>query len=103
MIILDSNCLGHIAKHSMSDELSHEDRKTGVIFGFLRGLLTIVRALKDDNVVFMWDSSRSIRKVTFSEYKSNRKPKSVEEAIQSREAAIQFYNIRTSVLPGWDS
>jgi len=72
MIVIDANNLCYIAYHS-TGELSWEDMKTGVIFGFLRNILSIAIALKSNKLVFCWDSKRSLRrKVLYSGYKSDR-------------------------------
>ena len=70
-IILDCNFLCHRAKHSMGG-LSHGDSATGVIYGFLKGLISYQEMFDTSNFVFCLDSKSSKRKEVYPEYKANR-------------------------------
>ena len=52
--------------------LSHGEKRVGVIFGFLQILFRIANRLETNDFVFCWDSDRSFRKLRFKEYKESR-------------------------------
>ena len=99
-IILDSNNLCHMMKHTMSD-LSFDEKRTGIIFGFLRQVLSLSKKFNTNNFIFVWDSSSSIRKEVYSEYKGNRKKenKTKEEAEDDIISFKQFSMLREEILP----
>lgn len=100
-IVLDCNCLCHISKHAMGD-LAYNFQDTGVIFGFLKHLLTLSKIFPTPNFVFVWDSpSGYLRSKIYPEYKGNRKiedkePRQKEFDDKSYE---QFGLLRTNILP----
>lgn len=100
IIIVDSNSVCHRAKHSMGD-LSWEDKKVGVIFGFVYQILVLAKKFESNRFVFAWDSSgHSVRRSVFPEYKSGRrKEKTPEEKELDDIAYDQFNIVRNVVLP----
>ena len=98
-LLIDSNALCHMAKHSMKD-LSFEESKTGIIFGFLRQLLKLSQLYPKSDFIFCWDSKTSLRKKIYPEYKANRKKEKTEEEKEVDNIAYgQFELIKTYVLP----
>lgn len=102
-VIIDGNNMAYIAKHAMRG-LSYEDRDTGVIFGFLGALLTLHKRFDyDARFLFAWDSSRSLRREIFPEYKMRRRAtrdaKSEEEREYDASARRQMTLLRKYVLP----
>ena len=73
-IIIDGNNLCHIVNHK-TGHLSDDDRPTGVVFGFMIKLLNMCRVMKTNEFIFCWDSQKSLRKLIYPEYKSNRNNK----------------------------
>jgi DNA polymerase-1 len=98
LILIDANNLSYISFHSVGG-LSYEDMQTGVIFGFLRSVLTIADKLDDNHIVFCWDSKKSFRKIMYPEYKMNRKPSSDEDKERRQIINKQMNILRTEVLP----
>lgn len=99
LLIIDSNCLCHIAKHAM-DGLSYHEMQTGVIFGFLRQVLSAARLFKTDRFAFCWDSRKSYRKQIYPEYKAKRYLNlTPEEERLNTIAFSQFSVLRQEVLP----
>lgn len=94
-IIVDSNGLAHREAHKLSN-LSYEERKTGVLFGFLREVLKLHRTYETSKFIFCWDSplSSSKRKEEYPKYKENRKGSKLEAEIYE-----QFDLLRTEILP----
>jgi len=76
--------------------LSYKNKPIGVIFGFLNQLFSIGEALHPDNVVFCWDSRKSIRRHHYSFYK-NRPQKDSDPDMS--EAFSQFNELREEILP----
>lgn len=98
-LLIDSNAICHMAKHSMGG-LSFEEQQTGVIFGFLRQLLKISQLYPKSQFIFTWDTTSSLRKKVYPEYKNNRrKEKTPEETEFDSMIYAQFDTIRTVVLP----
>lgn len=100
LLVVDSNCLGHISKHAMRG-LSSGDKATGVIFGFLGQLLRLAIRFDTNWFVFAWDSRKSWRKRVYPQYKANRvRPGAILEEIEERILAFkQFVELRQHVLP----
>lgn len=100
LVVIDSNGLGHRVKHAMKG-LSHQDKQTGVIYGFLRYILKYAKLFSSKTFVFAWDSKKSYRADVYCEYKANRIPKklSPEDEWLHKVAISQFHALRKSVLP----
>lgn len=76
-LILDCNYLCHRAFHAMG-QLSHGDVPTGVLFGFLRDMLTLQDDHNTDRVIFCFDGMQSLRRGVYPEYKLKRSTKKRE-------------------------
>jgi 5'-3' exonuclease len=99
VIVVDSNYLCHLAKHSMGN-LSYDEMEVGVIFGFMRQIITLSKAFKSNKFVFIWDSKSSKRKEIFPEYKLNRHYEmSPEDKLINDLAYKQFTVIRKDIIP----
>lgn len=94
-VLIDSNYLCYRAWHT-TGMLSYKDKPVGVIFGFLNQLFTIGQTLQPDNIVFCWDSRKSIRKHHYPFYKN--KPLR-DDALNMSDAFIQFTELRKEILP----
>ncbi|MFH1526277.1 MAG: hypothetical protein ABIG69_06425 [Bacteroidota bacterium] len=100
ILIIDCSNLCYMA-HFTSGGLSYEEKKTGVLFGFLRQVFKLVNDFETHKIVFCWDSRKSYRKKINPSYKSNRKREDLtEEEIQDKN---QFYsqinNLRRKIIP----
>lgn len=98
MILVDATNLGHICFHAMGD-LSYDEEPVGVIYGFLRKVLSMASDLDSTNFVFCWDSRKSLRRKLYPDYKSNRQELSEEEARQRKVMYKQFTALRQDILP----
>lgn len=97
--IVDSNELCYIALHSQN-YLSYEGRPTGVVFGFLRKLLDLVKLFGHTNFIFCFDSSISYRKISYPQYKEKRFDPITEDKMEAYiYGKEQFAIIRKHVLP----
>lgn len=99
-ILIDGNNVCHIVNHSMG-HLSNEERKTGVIFGFMKQLLTLSNKMHTNDFIFCWDSRKSLRKKIYPEYKSNRAKNNgnPEDEQAKQDLFDQISEIRRTILP----
>lgn len=101
-LILDCNYICHAVYHSMPN-LSYGMKDTGVIFGFMKKLISFISHFESSKLIFVWDSKYSIRREVYPEYKKLRKKRhdeaSEEEKRSKRNAHKQFSEIRDYVLP----
>ena len=97
--IVDCNSVCHRVWYTLGD-LSFEEKKVGVLFGFLRQLLTIAKRLKTNKFIFCWDSKSRKRIEICPTYKSNRvKARTEEEEEDITAAYAQFTLLRKEILP----
>ncbi len=101
-IVIDSANLCHRAMYTM-DVLTYETQHIGVIYGFLRQVLTFAKLFKTNKFIFCWDSHRedSLRKQIYPEYKEKRNKKELEpDDLQlSKNGLKQFKIIQKEILP----
>ncbi len=71
-LILDCNYLCHRAKHTTGG-LSYENKPTGVIYGFLKTIISFQEMFDTPYIVFCWDSRTSKREDIYPAYKQQRK------------------------------
>lgn len=100
LLIIDSNYLCHYCAYS-SRSLTYGGQATGVIFSFLKQVLSLAKRFKTDRFAFAWDSRKSIRRISYPAYKQNRvdHQKSLEEREVEAIERQQFQELRTKVLP----
>jgi DNA polymerase-1 len=98
-LILDCNFLCHRAFHALG-ELSHDDESTGVVFGFLRDVLSFQEQFDTKNIIFCWDYGYGIRRHMLPSYKGHRrsKEKTIEEEVQAAKFRRQVRDLRLSYL-----
>jgi DNA polymerase-1 len=99
-IVIDGNNVAHICNHSMG-HLSNDERRTGVIFGFMKQILMLAKKMKTNEFLFTWDSQKSFRKEIYPEYKGNRKnkEKTEQEEFERQSLYDQISEIRRDILP----
>jgi DNA polymerase I len=99
-LILDCHWLCYRAKYSMKD-LSIESIPTGVVYGFLKDLITFSEMFHSTNFIFCWDSKYSKRQEIYPAYKQNRrdKEKTEEEQLYDIEFRKQIKKLRKIYLP----
>lgn len=102
-LIIDCDAVCWAIFHSLPKNLSHNDKGTAIIYGFLSQLLYFQEYHKAPYIVFTFDSKFSIRKTMFPEYKLKRDLKKEEytdeEKEQHKDRQRQFKLLRTRVLP----
>jgi 5'-3' exonuclease len=80
--------------------LSYEEKKVGIIFGFIKQIFKLAEQFNCKDFIFCWDSRQSYRKLIYPEYKSNRhRDLSDEDQVDLQDAYLQFDELREKVLP----
>jgi DNA polymerase-1 len=101
-LLLDCNYLCHRAFHAFK-ELEYKEVATGVLFGFLHDVSSLVSTFDTPRLVFCFDSSRSVRKKVLPSYKSSRKTRHDAEPDEDREKRKELQRqisiIRKQILP----
>jgi len=84
-------------------DMTAEDQQVGVIYGFLRQVLSAAKKLESNKFYFCWDSRKSHRRLMFPDYKKKRAAKKKEMSPEDLSRVIatheQMNKLRTSVLP----
>lgn len=73
-LLLDCNYLAHRAKYVFGD-LSYKGSVTGVVYGFLKEIITLTQRFQTEDLLFCWDSKESKRKEIYLPYKAKRHSK----------------------------
>ena len=99
-LLLDCDYLAHRAKYVFGD-LSDGGSATGVVYGFLKDILTLRERFDTDKFIFCWDSGWSKRAEIYPEYKQNRKKKEFTKEEQEFDNAFrdQINALRFVYLP----
>ncbi len=94
------NNLCHIAHYSMGHLENDDDKRTGVIFGVFKQLLSLFKKFKSNNFILCWDSRLSYRKQIFPEYKAQRKKNITPEQEKERKYLYdQISQLRSEIMP----
>ncbi len=99
-LLIDVHGLGHRCYHAMG-ELKLQDTATGVVFGFLKSILSLGMLYDTNDFVFCWDNKGSKRKEFFPDYKSGRKKvvKTDEEIAAEKIFYKQLDDLGERILP----
>jgi len=99
-LILDCNYLAHRAKYVFGD-LSHKGSATGVVYGFLKDILNLMKRFDTQSLVFCWDSKERKRRKILPEYKMKRREKELnrQEEIFEKMFYTQIEKLRKQYLP----
>ena len=74
MLLIDGNLLAHRAFHKMDFLKNSKDVPTGMEFGFLRVLESLVKKYPDEEVIICFDTKTNKKREACERYKANRKP-----------------------------
>jgi len=96
-MIIDCHAICHAVKHTIGD-LSYSEQKVGIVFGFLRKMLSISKTFDTPNFIFCWDSKKNKRKEIYPSYKT-RSPISQEDYTFEKFAYKQFNELRMYTIP----
>lgn len=101
ILLIDTSAVLHAVKFSLGKHrLSHKEKSTFVIYGFLLKLQFLLRKTRANVVVYATDSDTSHREKIYSIYKEKRKLNKTEEQIALDKIALpQFKEIINHVIP----
>lgn len=97
VLIVDGNAVCYAAYFTSAGSLSHNDKKTGIIYGFFRQIQHACRISQAAHIAFCWDSRQSHRKRIYPLYKSNRIKKEADPVLMR--SLGQFHQLRNDILP----
>ncbi len=93
-ILFDCSNLAYMAFHTTGG-LSHEEKRTGTMFGFLHQIFRLAQLYGSRHLVFCWDSRKSYRKQSCSTYKN---PENKKELTREEKREIEaFYSQMTEL------
>lgn len=101
ILIIDGSVLVYQAFYSVG-YLSYNGRATGVIYGFLRNILSLSKKFQTNDFIICWDSKSSHRKEIYPEYKKRRrqnKEKTIEDKIAYDSLILQKKELAENILP----
>jgi len=99
LMIVDCNAVAHTVKHTSAVNLTYRGRRTGILFGFIKTLLTLQETIQADNWFFAWDSSNGyLRQKEYQPYKAKRAADKTEADKQLDELAYPQFNLLRSRL-----
>lgn len=100
IMIIDHSALCHAVKFSLGKyKLSHNEKPTFVIYGYLQMLQFLFKRVYPDRVVIACDSKKSKRKKKYPLYKENRNNKTQEQEQLDSIAYPQFLILKEHILP----
>jgi 5'-3' exonuclease len=103
VLVIDGNYIAFKANFSLQG-LSFNDMATGVVFGFFKEILSLMKKFKTNDLIFCWDSPVSFRKKEYPEYKAKRNLEFTDIEKKQREAMYKQINLlKKQILPsvGW--
>ena len=98
MLIIDLHYIAWRAYHS-TGSLSSNGKPTGVIYGVLRDLHSLMEMFPDPVIVIAADSKNSLRKKLFPGYKLRPEEKDPIEKRAKKEAVEQIMALKREILP----
>lgn len=88
-LVLDCNYLTRRAQHTFHD-LEYNGQPTGVIYGFLRELRTLLDQFPGGRFVFCWDHGPSLRAEQYPAYKAHRRAKTLQLTAEERDTELVY-------------
>lgn len=90
-LILDGHNLANRAYHAMGEVLSHGQMQTGMAFGFVGTLLSLMERFSTTRVIFAFDCGRSKRFGLHEGYKGTRRAKHEKATEEEKQKRTVFY------------
>lgn len=100
LLIIDCSQLCYNSFYTFNN-LSYNEKKTGIIFGFLMQIFKLAKDFDSKTFAFCWDSAKSYRKDIYPSYKEKRHSvEYTEEEKQDRKFLfLQRNELRQNILP----
>lgn len=97
-LIIDCHYLAYRALHT-TGVLKHGDIQTGVMYGFMRDIITLQEEHDTDRMAFCFDHRDSFRKAAYPAYKDNRGELDPEKLKIIKGMRTQIDALREDILP----
>jgi len=101
-LLIDCSGLAYSAFNTVG-HLSYEGKNTGVIYGFLRNILSLAKKFKTNDFIFCWDSGAGYRHLDYPGYKARRWQKREEYTKEEKKAyqslLLQIMNLNHEIIP----
>lgn len=100
-VIIDCHYLCHRAFHATKGRLTFDGEQTGVIYGVLVELQQLRSRFNTNQLIFCFDSPKSLRENIYPEYKSSRRNRTYTEDEETTITQLrkQIVALRTEILP----
>jgi DNA polymerase-1 len=99
LLLIDANNLASQCYYAMGKSMTHGDIATGVVYGFLRDIATLLTLHNTKQIAFCFDHGKPKRARLYPAYKANRKPESIEDKEHRSERNRQINLLRNEYLP----
>lgn len=101
-VLIDCSTLVYAALYT-TGHLSFEGKQTGVIYGFLKKLLTISKKFRTNDFMLCWDSGVGHRHLDYPGYKGKREKRKEEYSLEEKEAyeslLLQSVQLNHEIMP----
>lgn len=100
ILIIDGNALCYAAKYTTGG-LTYMGEPTGVVFGFIRRIMTLAKKFKTNKFIFCWDAGYTFRHDEFPDYKRkrwDRKQMDAEEKAEHELMLLQITHLQSYYL-----
>lgn len=101
ILLIDASVLIYQSFYAMG-HLSYGGKETGVIYGFLKNILSLAIRFNTSQFLFCWDSGASHRRDAYPDYKKKRRKKredALEDQIAYRSLLNQKQELEQNILP----
>src|SRR3990167_1817666 len=72
-VVIDGTNLAHIYRHAMAELTGHNDRPTGVLYGFVGLISRMMEQFTPSQIIVTWEGvGKSWRYIVYPQYKSAR-------------------------------
>ena len=93
LMIFDGNSIAWTTGYSVA-HFSYRQAKTGVVYGFLKAILSYFRKYDATTAAIVWDAGKSFRKEIFPDYKKARKELTDDERVFRDQVLSQVSTIQ---------
>src|SRR5574343_635774 len=96
VVLIDNGYLAFHCRYAIKD-LSTVEQKTGLIFNYITNILKLAKRFRTNKFVFAFDSSKSLRKEIYPNYKN--RPSNEEDEVLNKLCKQQVLELRKYILP----
>jgi len=90
LLIIDSETIAYSVFYTIGQELTYQNRNTGIIYGFFKTILSLGMKFNTGNMIFCWDAGVSWRHFNYPGYKQQRQEKREQFSPEEKQAYDDF-------------